>query len=62
MLDKGHCFMNTDNFDEYSKFYDFSQLLNEINQYHNIKGKFEEHEIEIISSDDENQDWLDSDC
>ena len=25
MMDKGHCFMNTDYFDEYSAFYDFSE-------------------------------------
>lgn len=25
MTDKGHCFMNTDYFEEYSKFYNFSR-------------------------------------
>lgn len=24
MIDKGHCFMNTDHFDEYEEYYDFS--------------------------------------
>jgi len=27
MIDKGHCFMNTESYDEYMKFYDFSSQL-----------------------------------
>ena len=32
MMDKGHCFMNTDYFDEYNDFYDFSEQMKELDQ------------------------------
>ncbi len=49
MLDKGHCFMSTENFEEYGKFYDFSEQLKDLEQYDNKNNSdSEDHEVEII--------------
>lgn len=32
MIDKGHCFMNTDVLQEYSQYYDFSEKYKEIRE------------------------------
>jgi pre-60S factor REI1 len=48
MMDKGHCFMNTENFEEYAKYYDFSEQIREFAQLHQNNNKnYEEAEIEI---------------
>jgi hypothetical protein len=48
MIDKGHCFMNTENFEEYAKYYDFSEQIKEFAELHQNNNKnFEEGEIEI---------------
>jgi len=55
-MDKGHCFMNTESFDEYAKFYDFSEQLKNLDQGFKKNSKFDEHEMEVIS-DDEDSEW-----
>lgn len=60
MIDKGHCFMNTDYFDEYSDFYDFSEQLKELeaNQKSYKTNKiFDEHEMEVLSDSDDSEEW-----
>lgn len=62
MMDKGHCFMNTDYFDEYKAYYDFSDQLKELDKLNYAKSsKYEEHEMEIISDSDEDSEWSDED-
>ena len=34
MLDKGHVYMDSHNFDQYLNFYDFTHLFTELNQYY----------------------------
>ena len=64
MMDKGHCFMNTENFEEYAKYYDFSEQIREFAQLHQNNNKnYEEAEIEIdqASEEEEDSNWEDND-
>ena len=57
MIDKGHCFMSTENFEEYGKFYDFSEQLKDLEHYDKRKySDNDQHEIEIVSGE-EDSDW-----
>lgn len=52
--------MNTDSFDEYAKFYDFSEQLKSLNQNFSKNSKFEEHEMEVVSEDEDmDSEWSD---
>jgi len=68
MVSKGHCFMNTDNFDEYIKHFDFTEQFKELEIEYNENGsasaKDNEAIIEIASDDDESEgseEWEDED-
>ena len=72
MIDKGHCFMKNDVYDEYIKYYDFTPTLNEYrakfgnDDEKETKENLKENEtyLEIISddeNDEENNEWDDVD-
>jgi len=66
MIDKGHCFMKTENFDEYYKFYDFSKSLEEMRNKMYIGDADEplkegEAYYEYESGDDEDDEHWESD-
>ncbi len=48
MIDKGHCFMNTEQFEEYAAFYDFSKPVTR-------NGKIAEEVLSV--SGEEDSDW-----
>lgn len=61
MMDKGHCFMNTENFEEYAKYYDFSEQIKEFTELHQNNNKnYEEGEIEIDQGSEEDSNWEDN--
>ncbi len=61
MIDKGHCFMNTENFEEYAKYYDFSEQIKEFAELHQNNNKnFEEGEIEIDQGSEGESSWEDN--
>lgn len=66
MIDRGHCFMKTDNFDEYYKFYDFSKSLEDMRNKMYIGDADEplkegEAYYEYESGDDEDEENWESD-
>jgi len=66
MMDKGHCFMKTDDFDEYHRYYDFSKSLDDMhNKMYlgdvNEPLKEGEEYLEMESDDEEDNGWEDVD-
>jgi len=68
MIDKGHCFMKTEEFDEYYKFYDFTDELAAVRNKLLIADdkeplKEDEAYLEMVSGDEDSEDdeWEDAD-
>jgi len=69
MVDKGHCFMKNEEYDEYVKYYDFSSTLSDYKAKigydeaeNNTKLKDDEAYLEIVSDDEDDEDdgWEDA--
>ena len=58
-MDKSHCFMNSDFFDEFEEFYDFSSQFEEL-QKENLLASKGGHIGDIeVEEDEETQQWQD---
>eukprot|EP01015_Nassula_variabilis_P018165 TRINITY_DN2945_c0_g1_i9.p1 TRINITY_DN2945_c0_g1~~TRINITY_DN2945_c0_g1_i9.p1 ORF type:complete len:273 (-),score=45.75 TRINITY_DN2945_c0_g1_i9:33-851(-) len=62
MVTRGHCFMNHEIFDDYRKYYDFSEFAEEAQSNEDLE-IIEEHDLDEDASEDRNEGeaWQDSD-